>query len=80
MTASRHEFSTAFKTLVAKAIEINVIDGLDLIVMGSQFDTEEEMSSEIIEMAYCFDRKPGGVHSVLCPLFDLVTVERLQKA
>ena len=70
-TADRHEMTPEFKAIIAAALEINIIDSLTLLELGSRFGSDyAAIARELLHYAFSNIHWKGSDHRVIAPLVD----------
>lgn len=70
MEYTRFDVPEAFKVLLDKAIEIDIVDGSDIVVLMVNYHMRwERMVDEIVMYAYC-NRHHSQQHNIIVPYAD----------
>lgn len=68
---TRHDFSDTTRAMVAKALELDMIDGLTLLEMGHEGMDDAQVRYDLINIAYSNRHVDGGAsHKAMVALFD----------
>ena len=67
---TRHDYSATTRQMVATALELDIIDGLDLLEMGHQGMDDAQVRYELINVAYAHRHMDAEPHRALVAIFD----------
>lgn len=67
---TRHDFSATTRAMVAKALELDLIDGLTLLEMGHEGMDDAAVRYELINIAYANRHVDNTAHRELVKIFD----------